>query len=249
MMLARTPWFFNYSWRDALLGTCLAAVSWTASLPAAAGGGDDARAHHAPSAPCVSPRASGDAALTQYPAAMGRAGQVSAALLKFSDARVVAARDARGPQQVVLDRGSGGERIDVGGVDLAAEAADETALPDGQAGACASLPANVWQVLVQPGDRVSKGDRVVIRDLHDLVIDLGVEDFRNHACADTLNLVRAGLAAGEDGGLLGLDGHNLERRVEGFEVLAAPRESSAGTDSADENVNLTIGCCLFLFWF
>ena len=34
-MLARTPWFFNYSWRDALLGTCLAAVSWTASLPTA----------------------------------------------------------------------------------------------------------------------------------------------------------------------------------------------------------------------
>ena len=58
-------------------------------------------------------RASGDAALTQYPTAMGRAGQVSAALLKFSDARVVAARDARGPQQVVLDRGAGGVRSDV----------------------------------------------------------------------------------------------------------------------------------------
>jgi len=66
-------------------------------------------------------RASGDAALTQYPAAMGRAGQVSAALLKFSDARVVAARDARGPQQVVLDRGPGGERSDV--VQLAASRA------------------------------------------------------------------------------------------------------------------------------
>lgn len=36
MMLARTRWFFNRSWRDTLLGTCLAAVSLAASLPTAA---------------------------------------------------------------------------------------------------------------------------------------------------------------------------------------------------------------------
>ena len=52
MMLARTPWFFNYSWRDALLGICLAAVSWTASLPAAAAGG---AVDKAPAAPAGNP--------------------------------------------------------------------------------------------------------------------------------------------------------------------------------------------------
>lgn len=35
-MLARTRWFFNRSWRDTLLGTCLAAISLAASLPTAA---------------------------------------------------------------------------------------------------------------------------------------------------------------------------------------------------------------------
>ena len=35
-------------------------------------------------------------------------------------------------------------------------------LPPGQIGACAALPANVWQVLAQPGARVQKGDPLVI---------------------------------------------------------------------------------------
>ena len=69
------------------------------------------------------------------------------------------------------------ERWRIAGLDttppeIAAEAADETALPDGQVGACASLPANVWQVLVQPGDRVSKGDRVVILEAMKMEIDV-----------------------------------------------------------------------------
>ncbi len=39
---------------------------------------------------------------------------------------------------------------------------DEAALPEGQIGASAALPANVWQVLVQPGTRVQQGDQLVI---------------------------------------------------------------------------------------
>jgi hypothetical protein len=39
MMLARTPWFFNRSWRSALLGTCLFAAGLTGHLPTAAATG------------------------------------------------------------------------------------------------------------------------------------------------------------------------------------------------------------------
>ena len=52
-MLARTRWFFNRSWRDTLLGTCLAAVSLAASLPTAATTGA-VKATAAPAACCRS---------------------------------------------------------------------------------------------------------------------------------------------------------------------------------------------------
>jgi len=39
---------------------------------------------------------------------------------------------------------------------------DAADLPPGQIGASAALPANVWQVLVQPGVQVQKGDQLVI---------------------------------------------------------------------------------------
>jgi urea carboxylase len=39
---------------------------------------------------------------------------------------------------------------------------DGARLPPGHAGAAATLPANVWQVLVQPGARVDRGEKVVI---------------------------------------------------------------------------------------
>jgi urea carboxylase len=39
---------------------------------------------------------------------------------------------------------------------------DALGLPEGQIGASAALPANVWQVLVQPGAKVQQGDPLVI---------------------------------------------------------------------------------------
>ena len=82
--------------------------------------------------------------------------------------------------------------------------------------------------------------------LDDLVEEAGVGVAGDETGPDALDLVRTGLAAREDGGLLGLDRHNLERRIERLEVLAASGESSAGTDAANENVNLAIGCLLIL---
>ena len=40
--------------------------------------------------------------------------------------------------------------------------AESLHLPDGTFAACAPLPANVWQVLVKPGDMVNEGDKLVI---------------------------------------------------------------------------------------
>lgn len=70
------------------------------------------------------------------------------------------------------------ERWRISGLDatppeIAPDSADDSALPEGHVGACASLPANVWQVLVQPGDRVSKGDRVVI--LEAMKMEIAIE--------------------------------------------------------------------------
>ena len=91
------------------------------------------------------------------------------------------------------------------------------------------------------------GHGVLSGHLDDLIEEAGVGVAGDETGTDALDLVRAGLATGKDGGLLGLDGHDLERRVERLEVLAASGQSSAGADSTDEDVNLSIGCLFYLF--
>ncbi len=61
------------------------------------------------------------------------------------------------------------ERWAAAGLDVVSAAEGETAseaeslvLPDGTFAARAPLPANVWQVLVKPGDLVNEGDKLVI---------------------------------------------------------------------------------------
>lgn len=95
---------------------------------------------------------------------------------KFLSDTATEAAQFKATQQAAFDAER--ERWRIAGLDttppeVAPDAADETALPVGQVGACASLPANVWQVLVQPGDRVNKGDRVVI--LEAMKMEIAVE--------------------------------------------------------------------------
>ena len=56
-------------------------------------------------------------------------------------------------------------------------------------------------------------ERLLVGDLDDFVDQLGVQHAGDKAGADSLDLVRAGLAAGEHGAVGGLDGDGLERRL------------------------------------
>jgi urea carboxylase len=57
-------------------------------------------------------------------------------------------------------KAAGLDRVEIEPADEIAP--EETALPAGHFAARAPLPANVWQVLVQPGTRVAAGDKLVI---------------------------------------------------------------------------------------
>ena len=85
------------------------------------------------------------------------------------------------------------------------------------------------------------GKGVVVLDGDDLVVDPGVEDVGHKAGADTLDLVRAGLALGEHRGGGGLDGDDLNLGVLLLEELAHAGHSAAGADAGDEDVDLAVG--------
>mmetsp|Transcript_23762 Transcript_23762/g.74785 ORF Transcript_23762/g.74785 Transcript_23762/m.74785 type:complete len:329 (-) Transcript_23762:213-1199(-) len=90
------------------------------------------------------------------------------------------------------------------------------------------------------GETAGHLDGLLGRHLHDLIDEGGVSVARHEAGADALDLVRAGLAAGEHGGLSGLDGHDEEVRVHGLEELGGAGERAAGADAAEEDVNLAV---------
>src|ERR671913_687002 len=78
-------------------------------------------------------------------------------------------------------------------------------------------------------------------DVDDLVVDVPVEDLRDEVRADALDLVRTGLAAVEDGGLLGLHGDHLDPRLATLEHLADPRDRPPGPDAGHDDVDGTVG--------
>mmetsp|Transcript_34230 Transcript_34230/g.81182 ORF Transcript_34230/g.81182 Transcript_34230/m.81182 type:complete len:332 (+) Transcript_34230:217-1212(+) len=80
-------------------------------------------------------------------------------------------------------------------------------------------------------------DRVVARDLHDLVVDVRVEDAGDKAGADALDLVRAGRAAREDSALRGLDGDDPHAALDALEVLPGAGDGAACADARDERVD------------
>jgi hypothetical protein len=91
------------------------------------------------------------------------------------------------------------------------------------------------------GEAAGHGEGFIVGDLNDLVDELGVEDLGDEAGADALDLVRAGLAAGEDGAVGGFHGDGPEVGVAGLHVLADPGEGSSGADAGDEDVGGAVG--------
>src|SRR6478735_4397012 len=78
-------------------------------------------------------------------------------------------------------------------------------------------------------------------DVDHLVVDGRVEDLGNEVGADALDLVRAGGAAVEDRGLLGLDGDDLHAGFAGLEHLADTGDGATGADAGDDDVDLAVG--------
>src|SRR3546814_16281307 len=71
----------------------------------------------------------------------------------------------------------------------------------------------------------------------DLVDQRGLEIVRHEAGADALDLVRAGLAAGEHGAVLGLDGNHPQPRLARLQRLADAGQRAAGADGGDDAVD------------
>src|SRR3546814_20741054 len=80
-------------------------------------------------------------------------------------------------------------------------------------------------------------ERGVVADAHDLVDQRGLEIVRHEAGADALDLVRAGLAAGEHGAVLGLDGNHPQPRLARLQRLADAGQRAAGADGGDDDVD------------
>src|SRR5699024_1009570 len=85
---------------------------------------------------------------------------------------------------------------------------------------------------------VHRGLRV---DVDDLVVDLAVQDAWHEVRPEALDLVRAGLAAVEDRGLLGLDGDDLHPGLALLEHLAHAADGPAGADPGDHGVDRAVG--------
>ena len=87
----------------------------------------------------------------------------------------------------------------------------------------------------------ARGERVLCGDGHDLVVDGRVERLRHEAGADALDLVGAGLAAGEHRRVGGLNGNNLYLRVLLLEVAAGAGDGAAGAHAGNQDVDLAVG--------
>merc|ERR1719399_1364056 len=84
------------------------------------------------------------------------------------------------------------------------------------------------------GEAARHADRVLARDLHDLIDERRVGVARDEARADALDLVRARRAAAQDGRLRRLDRDDFERGLEGLEVLGAARDRAPRAHAASK---------------
>jgi hypothetical protein len=83
-----------------------------------------------------------------------------------------------------------------------------------------------------------RGDGFVVGDLDDFVDQLGVQDRWHKACADALNLVRAGFAAAEDRAVGGFDGNSLETGLALLDIAGYAGQGAARADAGDEKSTL-----------
>ena len=107
--------------------------------------------------------------------------------------------------------------------------------PDGRAG------GDAHQHTLGMADQLAGGEGVVVRDGDDLVIDLRIQHVGDKARADALDLVAAGVALAQDGGILRLDGDDLDVRILLFQISARAGDGTAGADARDEDVDLSVG--------
>ena len=91
------------------------------------------------------------------------------------------------------------------------------------------------------GRRRAMAMRLVVGDLDDFVDELGVEDAGDESRAEALNLVRAGLAAGEHRAVRRLHGDGLELGLARLDVAGDAGDGAAGADAGDEDVDLAVG--------
>ena len=82
---------------------------------------------------------------------------------------------------------------------------------------------------------------VVICDLDDLIVNLGIQGIRYKACADSLDLVRACLALGKYRRSLRLYCYYLYLRLLGLQILTGAAQCSARTYACDKDIYLSVG--------
>ena len=90
-------------------------------------------------------------------------------------------------------------------------------------------------------DQPRRVERGLIADDDDFVDHAAVEDGGNETGADALNLVRAGLPAGENGRILRFDRDDLHARLARLQNLADAGDRPAGADAGDDNIDLAVG--------
>mmetsp|Transcript_17652 Transcript_17652/g.43133 ORF Transcript_17652/g.43133 Transcript_17652/m.43133 type:complete len:290 (-) Transcript_17652:406-1275(-) len=110
-------------------------------------------------------------------------------------------------------------------------------LDGGRHGSARRDPAENALLLREPAGH---GHGVGARDLDDLIDDALVAVVGHEARADALDLVGAGGAAREDGGLGGLDGHGLELGVLLLEEARRARDGAPSAHTPEEEVDLPV---------
>jgi len=82
--------------------------------------------------------------------------------------------------------------------------------------------------------------RVLISNLDNLIDDVHIQNVRHKSRSDPLYFMGARFAAGQHGGVLGLDRHDFQVLVLFLQDLAAAGEGPARADTRDQHINLAV---------
>src|SRR5581483_1962056 len=84
-------------------------------------------------------------------------------------------------------------------------------------------------------------DRIIVGDGHNIVNEIGAQDFGNETRTNALNLVRARLATRQDGTICRFHSNDFEVLLERANVFANAGQCAAGTHAGNQNVDFAIG--------